>query len=186
MRKAIYAWAVLALFGVSAAVIAGIVLSSHGLGSRPQPSELEASVAMKTYDSAVPKRYQHMQDPFAAKGIDLLEAGGHYEEHCAVCHADNGSGDPKFHGIMYPRPTDLRSADTQEMSDGELYWVVKNGVRWSGMPAFGKPGDDDQHAWKIVAYVRHLPKMTPAEQQQVIGKSEEPMNHDEHAHDHTH
>lgn len=133
-----------------------------------------------------PEALRAHAEPLAAGGIDLLEAGGHYEEHCAVCHADNGGGDPKFHGIMYPRPTDLRSADTQEMSDGELYWVVKNGVRWSGMPAFGKPGDDDEHAWKSVAYVRHLPKLTPAEQQQVIGKSGEPMNHDEHAHDHTH
>ena len=68
MRKAIYAWAVLALFGVSAAVIAGLVLWSHGLGSRPQPSELEASVAMKTYDSAVPKRYDHMQNPPCSRG----------------------------------------------------------------------------------------------------------------------
>ena len=53
---------------------------------------------------------------------------------------------------MYPRPSDLRSEDTKEMSDGELYFVIKQGIRWFGMPAFGKPGHDDQHVWKIVAY----------------------------------
>jgi mono/diheme cytochrome c family protein len=103
-----------------------------------------------------------------------------------VCHADNGGGDPKFHGIMYPRPTDLRSDDTQEISDGELYWVIKNGVRWSGMTAFGKPGDDDEHAWKIVAYVRHLPKLTLQEQQEVMHQCEEPMEPDESSQDHSH
>jgi mono/diheme cytochrome c family protein len=87
---------------------------------------------------------------------------------------------------MYPRPTDLRSDDTQEMSDGELYWVIKNGVRWSGMPAFGKPGDDDEQVWKIVAYVRHLPKLTSQEQQEVLHQSEDPMDHGEGSHDHSH
>lgn len=172
MRKVIDTWAAVALLGVVVAVILGIVIWSHGFSSRPQPSEVETDVAMKLQDSSIPDRYEKMTNPLSAKGVDLIEAGGHYEEHCAVCHADNGSGDPKFHGIMYPRPTDLRSDDTQQMSDGELYYVVKNGIRWSGMSAFGRPGDDDEHAWKIVAYVRHLPKLTPAEQQQVLHQSE--------------
>ncbi|CAN5752594.1 hypothetical protein BH10ACI4_BH10ACI4_17180 [soil metagenome] len=186
MRRLINVWAAIALVGFVAVAVTGLVLWSNGFGSRPQPSNFEASVAMKTYDSSVPNRYHEMKNPLEAKGVNLVEAGGHYEEHCAVCHADNGGGDAKFHGIMYPRPTDLRSDDTQEMSDGELYWVIKNGVRWSGMPAFGKPGDDDEHAWKIVAYVRHLPKLTPQEQQEVLHHSKEPMNHEESPHDHSH
>jgi mono/diheme cytochrome c family protein len=72
------------------------------------------------------------------------------------------------------------------MSDGDLYWVIKNGVRWSGMPAFGSPGNDDEHVWKIVAYVRHLPKLTPQEQQEVMHQSEGPVDHDGNSHDHSH
>jgi mono/diheme cytochrome c family protein len=179
IRKLINLWAAVALLGVIAIAVTGIVLWSKGFSSRPEPSQIESSVAMKSYDSSIPNRYQAMKNPLGANGFNLIEAGGHYEEHCAACHADNGGGDTKFHGIMYPRPTDLRSDDTQEMSDGELYWVIKNGVRWSGMPAFGKAGDDDEHVWKIVAYVRHLPKLTPQEQEQVLHQSEEPMDHDE-------
>jgi hypothetical protein len=48
--------------------------------------------------------------------------------------------------MMYPRPPDMRQKDTQEMSDGELYYP--NGVRLSGMPAFGDPSDDDVDRWK--------------------------------------
>lgn len=186
MRRLINLWAAVALLGVVAIAVAGTVLWSKGFSSRPEPSHLESSLAMKAYDSSVPKRYEGMKNSLEAKGVNLIEAGGHYEEHCAICHADNGSGETKFHGIMNPRPTDLRSDDTQEMSDGELYWVIKNGVRWSGMPAFGKPGDDDEHVWKIVAYVRHLPKLTPQEQQEVMHQSEEPMDHGESPDDHFH
>ena len=165
-------------------VIAFFVLWHEGFSSRPQPSELEATLAMKAYDGATPDRFLKMRNPLASHGVDLVEAGGHYQEHCAACHGDNGNGEPKFRGVMYPRPADLRSGDAQEMSDGQPYWVIKNGVRWTGMPAFGKPGDDDEHVWKIVAYVRHLPKMTAAEQQQVLQQAEQPMKHDEHMHDH--
>jgi mono/diheme cytochrome c family protein len=170
-------WAAITLLGVIALAVALTILWSHGFGSRSEPSNMESSIAMKVLDSSVPAKYEKMSSPLSVDTINLIEAGGLYQQQCAVCHADNGSGDPKFHGIMSPRPTDLRSEDTQEMSDGELYWVIKNGIRWSGMPAFGDPGDGDERAWKMVAYVRHLPKLTPAEAQQVLQQSEGPIDH---------
>jgi mono/diheme cytochrome c family protein len=178
IQRLIHIWAAIALLGFVALAAVGAIFWSHGFDSRSQPSDMETSLAMKVHDSSIPAKYEKMANPVADK-INLIEAGGHYQEHCAACHADDGSGNPKFHGIMSPRPTDLRSDDTQEMSDGELYWVIKNGIRWSGMPAFGQPGDGDEHAWKMVAYVRHLPKLTPAEAQQVQDQSKEPMNHGE-------
>jgi mono/diheme cytochrome c family protein len=175
MQKLINVWAAIAVVGLVVFLAFGIVVWSHGFNSRAKPSSLEDSVAMKLHDSSIPDRYGKMSTPLPAAQIDLVEAGAHYEEHCAVCHADNGSGITKFEGTMYPRPTDLRSEDTQSMSDGELYYTIKNGIRWSGMPAFGRPGDDDEHVWKIVAYVRHLPKLTSSEQQQVLARAQQPM-----------
>jgi len=64
---------------------------------------------------------------------------------------------------MYPRPPDMRQQATQAQSDGELYYTINNGVRLSGMPAFGPPGDKDTDSWKLVCFVRHLPQLTPAE-----------------------
>jgi cytochrome c len=174
-QKIVNIWAAVALVGVVVVAVFGLVMWSHGFDSRAEPSELEASVAMKAHDSSIPHRYENMKNPLANGGVNIIEAGGHYEEHCAACHGDNGNGEPKFHGLMYPRPTNLLSDDTKEMSDGELYFVIKEGIRYSGMPAFGKAGDDDQHAWKIVSYVRHLSQLTPAEEQQVLQQSKEPM-----------
>lgn len=60
------------------------------------------------------------------------------------------------------------------------------GIRYSGMPAFGKSGEDDEHAWKMVAYVSHLPQLTPTEEKQVIQQSQKPMDHGDAPHEHSH
>jgi len=179
MRKVIYTWAAVSL---AAALTIGIVcfaMWTHSLNARPKPSEFEASVAMAAWESSIPHRYESLKSPLAPGSVNLQEASGHYVEHCAACHGNNGKGETKFKGIMYPRPPNLLSEDTQEKSDGELYWIIKNGVRWSGMPAFGEPGDDDGHAWKIVAFMRHLPDLTPAEEHQMeqAGESAEHTDH---------
>ena len=179
-------WAAVAFIGVVVISIVGLVMWSHGFNSRAEPSKLEENVSMTLHDSSIPDKYEKMKNPLAAGSINLVDAGSHYEEHCAVCHGDTGDGQTKFIGIMYPRPTNLLSDDTREMSDGELYFVIKQGIRFSGMPAFGKPGDDDERAWKMVAYVRHLPQLTPAEEQQVLQKSQEPMDHGDTPHEHSH
>ena len=66
---------------------------------------------------------------------------------------------------MYPRPPDMRLSATQELTDGAIYWVIHNGVRLTGMPAFGedKPGVPDEDSWKLVYFIRHLPKITDEE-----------------------
>jgi len=99
---------------------------------------------------------------------DVLREGmAHWADHCASCHGNNGSGETMYGKTMYPRPPDMRLAPTQELSDGELYYTIKNGVRLSGMPAFGEPGDDDIDSWKLVAFIRHLPKLTEQEELQM-------------------
>lgn len=57
----------------------------------------------------------------------------------------------------------MREGETQNQSDGELYYTIKNGVRLTGMPAFGEPGDSDLDSWKLVCLVRHLPRLTSEE-----------------------
>ena len=100
---------------------------------------------------AIPSRYKTMKNPVTATPEVIHEGMAHWADHCAACHANNGSGDTMYGKTMYPRPPDMRQKDTQEMSDGELYYTIKNGVRLSGMPAFGDPGDDDMDSWKLVA-----------------------------------
>ncbi len=100
MRKLIYIWA-----GTSALVILGLLIVfvfmwSRGLGARAHPSELESNVAMSIWESSIPSRYSKMKNPLTQ--VDLSDAAGHYEEHCAVCHGDEGARLTKFEGNMDP------------------------------------------------------------------------------------
>ena len=63
---------------------------------------------------------------------------------------------------LYPKPPDLRLPESQKLSDGELFWVIENGVRFTGMPAFSNPGSQDD-SWKLVQFIRHLPRLTAEE-----------------------
>ena len=72
------------------------------------------------------------------------------------------------HGL-YPKPPDLRGQRTQKLSDGELFWIIENGVRFTGMPAFGGSGEhgNSDDSWKLVRFIRHLPQLTMEERMEM-------------------
>ena len=91
----------------------------------------------------------------------------HYAKYCALCHANNGSGERTPLGSgLFPKPPDLRASLTQDLTDGELFYIIDNGVRFTGMPAFGTgestPAGDKQ-LWELVQFVRRLPTLTADE-----------------------
>ncbi|HTF71906.1 MAG TPA: c-type cytochrome [Edaphobacter sp.] len=136
----------------------------RGFSTRTEPMQTEKALATAIRGRAIPSRYKTMKNPVASTSEVIHEGMAHWADHCTACHANNGSGDTMYGRAMYPRPPDMRQKDTQELSDGELYYTIKNGVRLSGMPAFGDPGDDDVDSWKLVAFIRHLPQLTDAEE----------------------
>jgi hypothetical protein len=83
-------------------------------------------------------------------------------------HSNNGSGDAEMGKNMYPPAPDMRQPDTQKLSDGELFYIIQNGIRLTGMPSWGSGvGHDDQDSWKLVRFIRHLPKLTAGEEQEM-------------------
>ena len=65
---------------------------------------------------------------------------------------------------MYPPAPDMRAEATQRLTDGELFYIIENGIRLTGMPAWGSGSERDREdSWKLVRFIRHLPAMTPAE-----------------------
>jgi mono/diheme cytochrome c family protein len=105
-----------------------------------------------------------MANPVASSPETLQEGMEHYADHCASCHANNGSGDTMYGRGLNPPPPDLRGEKTQSKSDGELYAIIQNGVRMTGMPAFGQPGEHDHGSWELVVFLRHLPVLTSDEE----------------------
>jgi mono/diheme cytochrome c family protein len=142
-------------------------MMERGFSTRTEPMQMEKALATTIRGRAIPSRYKTMKNPVAATPEVIHQGMAHWADHCATCHANNGSGDTMYGKAMYPRPPDMRQKDTQELSDGELYYTINNGVRLSGMPAFGDPGDDDTDSWKLVAFIRHLPQLTDAEETEI-------------------
>lgn len=134
----------------------------HGFSALAEPSRMEAMMAEYARDTAMPASAKHLKNPVVFTHPVQHEAMAHYADHCAVCHANNGSGQSMFGKGMYPKPPDLRG-ETQTMSDGEIFYDIENGIRMSGMPAFGSDGTAAE-TWKLVSFIRHLPQLTPAEE----------------------
>jgi mono/diheme cytochrome c family protein len=83
----------------------------------------------------------------------------HYAEHCAVCHGAPGVPKGDVAQGMYPQPPELALA-AQQYSDAELFWIVKHGIKMTGMPAWADHGDAE--LWATVAFVKKLPSMSEA------------------------
>jgi len=163
---------------ISALVIAipvlallGIALYSirRGFSAREQPTAIEAAVARTVRNMAIPAIAKALKNPVPPTRENIAAGMAHWADHCAVCHANNGSGNTEVGSNLYPKSPDMRLARTQNLQDGELDYIIQNGVRLTGMPAWGAPGDGDHNedSWRLVLFIRHLPSLTSEEEQQM-------------------
>jgi mono/diheme cytochrome c family protein len=123
---------------------------------------MEALVARTARRLSMPASERDAKNPFAPTAEVLGEARTHFADHCATCHGNDGTGKTEIGQNLYPKPPDMRQPETQNLTDGQMYYVIHNGVRLTGMPAWGDPGKDDD-CWKLVLFIRHLPQMNPKE-----------------------
>ena len=137
-----------------------ITMMRRGLSARGEPTFTETVIARSMRRFATPSAMRNMKNPIALTDATLAAAREHWADHCATCHGNDGSGQTDIGRSLYPKAPDMRQAATQQMTDGELFSIIRNGVRLTGMPAWG--GDEAEN-WKLVHFVRHLPKLTPEE-----------------------
>jgi len=145
---------------------AAVSLLHDGLSAKAQPSALETAIARTARKMAAPSAAHKQKNPVADAPAVQREARLHFADHCAICHGNDGTGDTMIGRGLYPKPPDLRANATQNLSDGDIFWIIENGVRLTGMPAFGGAGSehgDADSSWKLVHFVRHLPGLTAEE-----------------------
>jgi mono/diheme cytochrome c family protein len=165
MRTKLIVFIIVLVLGTLGAVgWMGYQLFSTGFSAKPQPHALEVLVARQIRHLAIPLEQRNAPNPIPLNPDVMKESLAHFADHCATCHANDGSGQTPIGKNVYPKAPDLRLADTQSMSDGEIFWVIHNGIRFTAMPAWGD-GDpaEDKASWKLVHFIRHLPKLTPDE-----------------------
>ena len=166
-RGQIFILIALVVIGLLAA--AAISILHDGLSARAKPSALEAAIARTARKMASPANARSQKNPVPDSQETQREARLHFADHCAMCHGNDGSGDTMIGRGVYPKPPDLRAAETQNLSDGEIFWIIENGVRLTGMPAFGgEQADPEEDAsWKLVRFIRHLPQLTIEERMEM-------------------
>jgi mono/diheme cytochrome c family protein len=139
----------------------GYQLFTSGFSAKTEPHMLEVMLARQIRRLAIPIAQRNAPNPVPPSPDVLKESLAHFADHCAVCHANDGSGQTPIGRNVYPKAPDLRLADTQSMSDGELFWMIHNGIRFTAMPAWGEGDPEkDLDSWKLVHFIRHLPKLT--------------------------
>jgi predicted CXXCH cytochrome family protein len=142
---------VLILIVVAGALYEWIV---PGLSSaRTVPPRLEIAIATWLLHQSVPAQAQRQANPLGSDAADIVAGRDLFRENCETCHAYDGGGRTRIGGREYPHAPPLR-VGVRSMSDGEVFYHIRNGIRNTGMPAWDMP---DRQIWQLVAYIRHLP-----------------------------
>lgn len=141
---------------VSGVVLIGIGLMHFSLTALPEPGPLETRITNLAKHSVIRLASRHgIPRPPVDTRASIEVGGTHYGLDCGICHGVDGRSQTPSGQWMYPRAADLTSKRVQSYSDRELFWIIKNGIRFTGMPAFGKVETAD-NIWGLVKYTRAL------------------------------
>jgi hypothetical protein len=165
MLRRIKIFFILCLLVVLGGILAALWLMPGFFSAKDAtPPDWEIKMARFIRHMATPGHYLKMSNPVLSSPEILAEARHHFADHCATCHANDGSGKTTMGPNFYPPVPDLRDPAIQDMADGELFYVIHEGIRFTGMPAWGKgKPEEDLESWKLVLFIRHLPNITPEE-----------------------
>jgi mono/diheme cytochrome c family protein len=164
MKAVLKAFALLVALIAVLSVVVFVWIGSRGISARAEPGRIETAVARTMRRLAVPRADRNRANPVAATPEIIAAGMAHYADHCAACHANDGSGETEIGLGLYPRSPDMRQAGTQSLTDGELFYIIENGVRLTGMPAWsnGTP-EGAEETWHLVHFIRELPRLTAAQ-----------------------
>lgn len=154
LRRTVYL--IICVIVILLVLIAGYCMTHASISALPNPGPIEISLAMKTKDWYIARAARAELPPQPANDADSISKGeALFGMECVSCHGQDGHTPTAIGRSMYPRVLDLGSAEVQDMSDRELFWIVKNGVRLSGMPGFARI-NSDQEIWHLAHFVRSL------------------------------
>jgi mono/diheme cytochrome c family protein len=160
--------ALIVVLGLGMTAFFALLRWTNGMSAREEPSAIEKRLARQVRRMSLPNATRDAVNPVALTPVALARARAYFADHCAGCHDNDGRGRTAIGQRMYPRVPDMSGPETQSLTDGELFHIIKYGVRLTGMPGWGEntPADDEE-AWKLVHFVRHLPRLGPEEIEEI-------------------
>jgi mono/diheme cytochrome c family protein len=152
-------------------VVVGCILPfvaiQRGFRASSTPTATEAAVvavARTLRNFAIPGNERRQKNPLQGNSEALARGREYFMTQCASCHGIDGGGRTRIGTNLYPRVPDLRLDTTQRLTDGEIYYIIENGVQLTGTPAWGSAhrhsGSD---SWELVLFIRSLRPITQRE-----------------------
>lgn len=149
-------WLVALVVVICVVVILAYGLTHASISALPNPGPVETSWAGAARDWLVARAARRVPPPAVESNAKSISAGEDlFGTDCSTCHGEKGRKASQLGRAMYPRALDLGSPEVQKLSNRELFWVIKNGIRLSGMPGFAGI-ESDQEIWQLTYYVRSL------------------------------
>lgn len=148
---------------VSVSLLIGGLLAVRQLPlvSDRRPGRLETAIARRLVLLSIPRAARERSNPLSANADAWRDGAEHFQDHCALCHGRDGRGSGLARA-MYPPVPDLGDPAIQRMSDGALFAIIQNGVRWTGMPAFRQEHSAEE-TWRLVSFIRRVPTLAPSD-----------------------
>jgi predicted CXXCH cytochrome family protein len=139
-------------------------LIHHGFSTATEPSALEKLVARAVRNFSIPTNARRQENPWKNNAAALQSGRQQFISRCAFCHGTDGTGRTQLGVNLYPRVPDLRSAPTQSLTDGEIHYIIENGVRLTGMPGWPSAHlQPDSDSWQLVLFIRNFGRPGNAE-----------------------
>jgi mono/diheme cytochrome c family protein len=138
-----------------------LVLPSMNWSATRQPGQVESTIASYITSNWIRRNAGERSNPFRPTPENLNAGQVDFDGHCSGCHGLTGNGENMLEADFYP-PVAKLTGDTQKFSDGELYFIIANGIRMTGMPGFVKK-HHPKEIWGLVLWVRHLAQLSPSE-----------------------
>ena len=155
------------LTGITTVVLVGILIAALGLWpthANAVPPRWEVAMARMALSASVARRAPHIPNPVSPNPTNLMQGMKIYKDACAGCHGDpNANSD--YGASFYPNVPQFAKVPPRR-KDWQLFWIVRNGVRYSGMSAWDRQWHNDEavsddHIWKVVTFLTHLESLPP-------------------------
>jgi mono/diheme cytochrome c family protein len=141
------------ILGVISALLGSLL---PGCTADKQPSKGETSVANAAKDVVIPLEAGKMKNPLPETDEVVSRGQEVFLGNCAQCHGPDGHGDSNLGRNMNPPAMDLSSSHVQHWSDAELFWIIQNGVRLTGMPSW-RSSISENDTWELTRFIHKLP-----------------------------
>ena len=141
--------------GVLVVTLTGVI---SGCTAHRQPSKVETTLANMAKDVVIPIEAEGNQNPLPDTDEVMKQGQQMFLQSCALCHGTDGHGRTDLGRNMYPPAMDMTSPHVQHWSDAQLFWIIQNGVRLTGMPSW-KSSISDEDTWRLAHFIHHLPRL---------------------------